>query len=178
MNQSHQSNTPDLIVIGEDETGKPRAARFSAAQSPLVTKAAGLMGLTVCPADTDALIELSKRLPIGRLYANGRGMVPNVRRDLYGKLVEHAKLAGHAVGRATATDPSAAGLPANWTDIQPGHLIIAQEDGGVKEGWWEAVVLARDGDMLTLKWRDYPKQSHVTRHIAAVALLNPTPASH
>ena len=28
----------------------------------------------------------------------------------------------------------------------------------------QAIVLARDGDMLTLKWRDYPWQPNVQRH--------------
>jgi hypothetical protein len=53
-------------------------------------------------------------------------------------------------------------------------LVIPQE--GVKEGWWEAIVLARDGDMLTLKWRDY-QQPNVVRHAGSVALLKPTPAN-
>ena len=34
--------------------------------------------------------------------------------------------------------------------------MIAQE--ALDDGWWEAIVLARDGDTLTLKWRDYPWQ--------------------
>jgi hypothetical protein len=54
-------------------------------------------------------------------------------------------------------------------------LVIAREEG-VDEGWFEAIVLAKDGDMLTLKWRDYPKQAHQIRHRASVALLNPTAA--
>ena len=41
----------------------------------------------------------------------------------------------------------------------------------VNYGWWEAIVLARDGDMLTLKWRDYPDQANVVRHASTVALL-------
>jgi hypothetical protein len=46
--------------------------------------------------------------------------------------------------------------------------VIAHESA--IEGWWEAIVLARDGDMLTLKWRDYD-QPNVTRHVGSVALL-------
>ena len=51
-------------------------------------------------------------------------------------------------------------------------MVIAQESLG--DGWWEAIVLARDGDMLTLKWRDYPHEANVLRHASTVALLNPT----
>ena len=69
----------------------------------------------------------------------------------------------------------AAGLPATWDDIAVGHLVIAHE--GAVDGWWEAIVLARDGDMLTLKWRDYPQQANVVRHAGSVALLKPSPVS-
>src|SRR6516225_352187 len=65
----------------------------------------------------------------------------------------------------------APGLPTNWNEITVGHLVIAHESA--IEGWWEAIVLARDGDMLTLKWRDYD-QPNVTRHVGSVALLMPT----
>jgi hypothetical protein len=44
------------------------------------------------------------------------------------------------------------------------------------EGWWEAIVIATDNDMLTLTWRDYPKVPPVTRHRTAVALVKPTAA--
>jgi hypothetical protein len=40
----------------------------------------------------------------------------------------------------------------------------------------EAIVIAKDGDMLTLKWRDYPKQAPAVLHRAALALLRPTAA--
>ena len=36
---------------------------------------------------------------------------------------------------------------------------------------FEAVLVKRDGDSLTLKWRDYPSQPEVVRPITAVALL-------
>lgn len=42
--------------------------------------------------------------------------------------------------------------------------------------WWEAIVLARDGDVLTLKWRDY-QQPNIVRHAGSVALLKPGPVS-
>jgi hypothetical protein len=108
--------------------------------------------------------------------------VPPVSRNLYGKIVEQLKLAGQPVPEMpdqADTDRSAAeqpapGLPVTWDEIAVGHLVIAQE--GVKDGWWEAIVLARDGEMLTLKWRDY-QQPNVVRHASAVALLKPTPVS-
>ena len=164
------------------------------------------MNLAVCKADGEILAELAKKLPPGRLYSTGRGFVPSVGRSLYGKIVEQLKLAGQPVpgeaeqseaGRSSADQP-APGLPATWDDIAVGHLVIAQE--GKWDGWWEAIVLARDGDMLTLKWPDYPWQAkrgparrcrravearasqHLTTAITARAVLSgpsssPTPIS-
>ena len=41
-----------------------------------------------------------------------------------------------------------------------------------EEHWWEAIVIARNGDMLTLRFRDYPKLPKFSRHRAAVALIS------
>jgi hypothetical protein len=177
MTKEPNGTAPDLIVLGPDDEGKPRAARFPAGQANLVAKAAKAMNLTVCNADGAALAELAKKLHPGRLYATGRGFVPPVGRNLHGKILEQLKLAGQPVPGPTdqaAADQPAPGLPATWEEIAVGHLVIAQE--GAKDGWWEAIVVARDGDMLTLKWRDY-QQPNVVRHAGAVALLKPTPVS-
>ena len=173
----------ELIVLGRDKAGKPQAARFPAGHDGLVAKAAKAMNLAVCRADGEVLAELAKKLPPGRLYSTGRGFVPSVGRSLYGKLVEQLKLAGQPVpgeadqpnGDHSGGAEAAPGLPTTWGDIAVGHLVIAQESLG--DGWWEAIVLARDGDMLTLKWRDYPWQPNVLRHAGAVALLKPGPVN-
>ncbi len=55
-------------------------------------------------------------------------------------------------------EPKAApGLPKNWDAIDVGQLVIAQETPA-SEGWFEAIVTGRDKEMLTLKWRDIPRQ--------------------
>ena len=183
MTKEANGSGPELIVLGWDEAGKPRAARFPTGHDNLVAKAAKAMNLAVCKADGEVLSELAKKLPPGRLYSTGRGFVPAVGRSLYGKLVEQLKLAGQPVpgeaeqpnGDQSGTAPAAPGLPTGWDDVAVGHLVIAQESLG--DGWWEAIVLARDGDMLTLKWPDYPWQPNVVRHLGAVALLKPGPVS-
>ncbi len=63
---NEQRARPDLIVIGRDEQGKPRAARFPASQAGLVAKAAKAINFTVCTAEGAALAELVKKLPTGR----------------------------------------------------------------------------------------------------------------
>ena len=183
MTKDTNGSGPELIVLGRDEAGKPRAARFPTGHDGLVAKAAKAMNLAICKADGEVLSELAKKLPPGRLYSTGRGFVPSVGPTLYGKLVEQLKLAGQPVpdeadqpnGKQSAAAQAAPGLPATWDDIAVGHLVIAQE--GKWDGWWEAIVLARDGDMLTLKWPDYPWQPNVLRHAGSVALLKPGPVA-
>src|SRR5579863_9811412 len=112
MTKGANGASPDLIVLGRDEMGKPQAARFPASQSDLATKAAKAMNLVVGKADGAALAELAEKLPTGRLYATGRGFVPPVRQNLYDKLVEQLKLAGQPVPEPTDVSvPPAPGLP-------------------------------------------------------------------
>src|SRR5664280_51954 len=153
---------PTIIVFGLDPTGKPKAATFPAQQVDLATKAAGLMQLRLLKIDGPELAQFVAQLPVGKIYASGHGFVPQVRTAIYDRLLQFA-------------DPtSAPGLPATWDDIDVGHLVIARDD--LAAGWWEAIVVARDGDMLTLKWRDYPKQAPAVLHRAALALIRPTAA--
>jgi hypothetical protein len=35
------------------------------------------------------------------------------------------------------------------------------------DGWWEATVEARDLEILTLRFRDYPRQPKLQRHISS-----------
>ncbi|MBV8753576.1 MAG: hypothetical protein JO328_12030 [Hyphomicrobiales bacterium] len=143
------------------------------------------------------MAEIAEKLPAGRMYANGRAFVPNIRRDLYAKLVEAAGTntvsdgqgqPGDPAGKpaepaaaGTGPGPSAAepaepvvaqGYPRDWNDISVGHLVVAS--GGATDGWWEAIVIGLEGDMLTLRWRDLPKYPKFSQHRSAVALLKPS----
>jgi hypothetical protein len=177
MTKQANGTAPDLIVLGRTD-GMRRAARFPTDQANLVAKAAKAMNLAVYKADGEVLTELAKKLPTGRLYATGHAFVSPVGRSLYAKIVEQLKLAGQPVpdeaDQSAAVQP-APGLPVNWEAIAVGHLVIAFDS--LNGGWWEAIVLARDGDMLTLKWRDYPKMETEVQYAGAVALLKPAPVS-
>ena len=74
-----------------------------------------------------------------------------------------------AVAAPATADVSVPPLPKTWSDIQVGSLVIGHE--GHDYGWWEAIVTEVRGDVLTLRWRDYPKQAAVTRDRQEVALL-------
>ena len=65
-----------LVVLGFDDQQKPCGARFVGDKPELVVKAAELMDLKVYKANTPDLAAIAKKLPVGRLYANGRGFVP------------------------------------------------------------------------------------------------------
>jgi hypothetical protein len=182
----------DVVLFGLDETGKPRAAWFSGEHTDLAAKAAGLMNLTICYVNSVELATIAQQLPAGRIHANGRGLVPNVRRDLYDRLIAASGAAtntgsdsqgtGSPADNSTETsapnsDPAspapsvAQGYPRDWDDIGVGHLVIAQEDADT--GWWAAVVIARAGDSLTMRWRDFPGYPKFVQHRTAVALLKP-----
>jgi hypothetical protein len=139
-----------------------------------VTKAADLMGLKVYEASPLEVAELAKKLPAGRLYANGRGFVPNIRQALYSDVVVALALEGQAALNKNGDKdglPAARGLPRSWNEIAAGHLVIAQES--LEYGWWEAIVLDRNGDTFTLQYRDYPHLPKFVRHRTGIALMCP-----
>jgi hypothetical protein len=74
--------------------------------------------------------------------------------------------AGRETGEPTATD-----LPTSWDAIKPGHLVLVHDT--IVDGWWEAIVVARTGDKLTVRWRDYPGWPKVNVRASAVALVSP-----
>jgi hypothetical protein len=102
-------------------------SRLSWAKPDLVAKAAQLMGLKVYKTSSPDVTEVAKKLPVGQLYATGRAFVPNIRQALYSDVI--VALAGEpqqaAVGPNDdkASTPVARGLPRNWDEIAPGHLV-------------------------------------------------------
>jgi hypothetical protein len=190
LNDRATAEQSDVVLFGLDETGKPRAARFSSEHTDLAAKAAGLMNLTICYVNSAELATIAQQLPAGRIHANGRGLVLNVRRDLYDKLIEATRPAtksdseNQGIGKpadnptetsAPNSEPAspavAQGYPRDWDDISVGHLVIARDDADV--GWWEAIVTDRAGDLVTMRWRDYPGHPKIVQHRTAVALLKP-----
>jgi hypothetical protein len=186
--------TPDkFFVFGIDKNGKPRGARFAEFNERALNIAVDLMLTGVYPA-SPAFTEIGLKLPPGRLYASGKAFIPNIRRDLVEKLdavlatpgddSQKYKLTyppgqtpeheGHPEEAKIRTlSPISFGLPRSWDSIQPGHVVLVHESP--VDGWWEATVEARDIEILTLRFRDYPRQPKFQRHISQVALINPGP---
>jgi hypothetical protein len=173
-------STP-LVLFGIDSRGKPKAARFRKEHAGLAVKAASQLALQVVAGNDPKVAEIAARLPVGRVHATGRTFVPFIRRDLYDQLLAAAgngnlaqppaPPASGASGNAAGSRPpgSAPKLPRNWQEIGVGDLVIAQES--LEEGWYEAIVVEANGDMLTLRWRDFPRQRRFARHRLRLGLL-------
>ena len=164
-----------IVLFGIDDSGKPKAARFAKEQADLAIKAAGQLQLRTLAIIGPDLAEVAKRLPIGRIHGSGRNVVPSVSHDLYDKLLALAETA--ATGGAppspaeaeNGTAAATAALPRHWDEISRGHLVIGLQER--MEGWFEAIVEEQSADMLTLRWRDYPRERRIIRHRNSVGLL-------
>lgn len=188
-----------LFVLGLDENGKPRGARFAELKDKTVSAAMDL-NCRILIGQPDTVSEIAMKLPVGRIYASGKAFIPNIRRDLYDKISEAARIAAEksnaeseagaaersaevkslidqadaALAEARCVSPVTSGLPRSWETIGVGHMVLVHESPA--DGWWEATVLKREDDILTLRFRDYPKQPTFIRHVNTVALVNPGPA--
>ena len=159
-----------LVVFGKDEAGKPHASRFTAADFELALKAARLMGMRVMRPVSEAAATLAAKLPKGRVFASGRGFVPFVKPKVFeALLITHADpqnqvepVADEAMHTDGANDGGDAGS-AKPSDVDFGEGVVVLAPYAPQEGWWEAVIVKVKGDLLTLKWRDYPDDPVFTR---------------
>jgi hypothetical protein len=198
LNDTHNAQ---LFVYGLDEAGKPKGARFPATEKETVFPVVTAMKLEYCQPCSEEVARMGMKLPVGRIYARGKAFIPNIKRDLYDKLLAAiasckqeqdpaqtertaaaaaAREGGTGLAQATAEvgaailPPLASGLPQNWESIAVGNMVLADEGPG--EGYWQAIVISRDGDIVTLRYRDYPKAPKFERHISTIGLINPRPA--
>jgi hypothetical protein len=60
-----------------------------------------------------------------------------------------------------------------WAKVEVGSVVLAAQPDVYGPGWWEGVVVAVDGDDLTLRWVDDPaeKAFHASRR--DIALRHP-----
>jgi hypothetical protein len=107
------------------------------------------------------------KLPPGRLYSSGKAFIPNIRRDLVDKLQaalatpgdesKTHKPAAPPEGQSDeptvrTVSPITSGLPRSWDSIGVGQFCLIEESA--VDGWWPVTVLERDGEILTLRFRD------------------------
>jgi hypothetical protein len=162
-----QPRVKSYILLGADEYAKPRAARFSGEDPALLAKAAETMHLRLVEITEPEVAEIAALLPAGRLHANGKGLVPYIKGDVYTELMCTALTSKPPQPNP---DPAPQDLPRSWDDLAPGHVVIAKES--LELGWWEAVVIERTGDLVTIKYRDYPQYPPLVRHRSVIALIS------
>lgn len=178
------------LVYGLDKEGKPRGARYLTVRDDFVSAAMD-MGLQVLLVP-DELTSIVAKLPLGRIYASGKAFIPIIRRPLYDKLKEaHDKLEAtqkvetekaHVESRRSnrqliaqmdiSLGKKALGNPpTDWDSISPGDIVVAMISPD--EGWWSCIVVERENDLLTVRYRDFPKRPEFVRHISTIARVHP-----
>ena len=205
MGKTSGKNTPAKVdpvyVLGMDANGKPRGARFGELKDNICSAAID-MNCRVLIDPSEAVSALGMKLPVGRVHGAGKVVklfVPNIRRELYDQILEAARIAAEqsdakikagaveqsatvkalkdqtdaAPAEVRCVSPITSGLPRSWDSIGVGHMVLAHESPD--DGWWEALVIGREDDILTLRYRDAPKLPKFIRHINTVALVNPGP---
>jgi hypothetical protein len=177
-------NTEYLVILGVGSDDKPHAARFKWADETVVAKAAELMWFRVGRARDETALKLVRRLPAGRIFGSGKALVPLVKTDLYDELVKVLTFDLPGPERTEPAEPPASDSPAPeqtaphsdpWSAIGIGSVVLAYEDDKASTGWWEAVVVAvsKDGNTLSLRWRDWPQARKVSRARRKVGILAP-----
>ncbi|WP_338691740.1 hypothetical protein V5279_36040 [Bradyrhizobium sp. 26S5] len=181
----------ELFVVGFDLDKKPRGGRFEGIDERAANVAFDL-GLTAVIKASSDFAEAAKKLPVGRVYASGKAFIPNIKEALVTELMAILRKPGDCseayrldkrsnmkdgtegdTSQVRCKSPITSGLPRSWNDIDAGHLVLAH--AGYEDGWWEAVVVNREDDILTLRYRDAPKLPTFVRHLNTVALINPGP---
>ena len=158
-----------VVVFGFGNDDRPHVAWFPHTQAEPARAAAKQLRLNVIDVPNGRTAELVVKLPAGQIHTPGPGMVPTVREDLYEKVVATLNPRGEAglePGETVVTD-----MPTCWDAIKPGHLVLFHE--GLADGWWEAIVVSRSGDKVTLRCRDFPSYGKFTMRVTDIALVNP-----
>jgi hypothetical protein len=138
-------------------------------QADQARTAAKQLRLNVIEVSNGIAADLVAKLPAGQIHAAGPAMVPPIREDLYETIVATINPRGEA-GKESG-EPTVTDLPETWAAIKPGHLVLAQDS--LIQGWYEAIVVGRTGDKVTLRSRDYPGFPNFTVPVKAVALIGP-----
>ena len=180
---------PILVFLGIDVDGKPHGSRFEERDAPFVERAAELMGFHVVriAPDNAELYAIAEGLPLGKIFATGRAFVPFVGRAAFDKLATLVE--GDIMARAprplgampTETDVSSSAnaeteppdaYETMWATVEVGSMVLATQPSAY-DGWWESIVVAVNGNYLTLRWRDEPNEKPFRVSRRNVALLHP-----
>ena len=182
------AETASLVIFGLDDQKKPHASTFvQPGESNLAQKAAALMGMKCFHPQSEQERALAAQLPRGRIFASGKAFVPFVASGLYKRLCELSSLTATSppeaqeiecpapaspdeVALAIAADEGRVEAPGDReVDIAPGAVVLACESRDL--GFFEAIVVRIDGEVLSLRWENWPKLPIFTRRRWQVAPL-------
>ena len=184
--EKSRQTSPALILFGL-VGGKPKAGTFVDSDAEAATKAAHSLGLAALKVSGAQAQDLAAKLSAGQVHSTGRGFVPFIRRDLFEQLKDLAKAQGIETNEPAASDqtnsslpvdsshaksPHGHRLPKTWDEIQPDDLVLAQ-DVDLKDGWWQAVVTKKNGDMYSLRWQQAKSRRVMVKHKYNLALMWP-----
>jgi hypothetical protein len=96
-----------LYVLGLDDLGNSRGARFQVLKDSIVSAAMDL-NCHVLIRQPDEVSALAIKLPVGHVHDSGRCVtlfIPNIRRELYNKILSAARIAAHLEGVRVGAQP-------------------------------------------------------------------------
>ena len=146
---------PAIILFGLSSIGKPKAGAFQATEAPAARKAASKLGLRVLEVADESGRALAAKLPAGRIHGHGEAIVPFIPKALYASIESLARPNPSNGAKSPSTnEASHPRLPVNWDDIKVGDRVLAQ-DIDPKDGWWQATVVDKGGDVFKLRWTSF-----------------------
>ncbi|GAB5464173.1 hypothetical protein [Hoeflea alexandrii] len=188
-NANSTADTPAVAVVFRNAKETPRGSWFPSESFEAVIAGAAEMGMHAIKAATPEIIALALKLPKGRVFDSGKLFAPLIQTKVYDQLLSHLPEHGIAAkprlvmsassgvdgdggADAKGADESVpeGTRPTDWSKITVGSLVLAEE--ARMEGWFEAIVLeVRPKDVFILKFRDYPDDPIITRHVSRLALM-------
>ena len=172
-----------LVVIGVSDDRKARAARFDLSHEAAARKAAALMNYRVGIPKSEQAMLLASKLPEGKLFESGLGMIPLCREEVFYKLLELLTfdptwiVIGVISGRGTTAAPEVVkAADSVWSAVKVGSTVLAFEGTDPTAFGWNAAIvtaMSKDGATLDLRWRDWPGEKSFRAQRQTVALLRP-----
>src|SRR6202171_5286156 len=92
LERKEPARVDQVYILGLDANGKSRGARFPELKDSIASAAMD-MNCRVLIDQPEAVSALGMKLPVGRVYGGGKVVklfVPNIRRELYDKILEAA----------------------------------------------------------------------------------------
>jgi hypothetical protein len=171
----------ELVAFGVPRGAKrPIAGRFGPGEFGIAHWLARQRGLGLLAANTEPARQVAAQVPPWQLQPDGTPVLASITHILWQDLrnlapSDPAALAPPRAANGMGSAELTAQAEALWAAIGVGDVVLAAEldSAGKPDGWWEAVVLAGEGDAFTLAWRDYPEQGLIKRLRRDLALLYP-----